>query len=522
MIKHLKFSILIAVIATLAACTAPSQNNGFPVRVIHDGKESVFNPTEHVSVSQFLQQVNITLGELDHVDPPDFTPITENMQITIVRVRDQTVCRDEQVSYQTQFLNNPDLAPGTTKIMQPGANGAQHICDEVIYEDGVERSRTPGNPTITTPPTTEIVARGVDRKSQIEPQAVTGLLAYIADGSARVIENNTLSDRALPTGGGLDARVFAFSPDGHQLLFTRRPEGTPTRETYNQLWVLLDTTDPNATPVRLTALDNILTADWVPGQPFTFSYSTLQPRDQVPGYQALNDLNIARLDSRTGKLLKVTVVLKSRPTGVYGLWGTQFKWSPDGKSLAWGQADGVGIVDFKAGAFKKLFDFRVYSTTLSRSWVWTPYLTWSPNSDLLAATIHGKPLHNEPDETSPVFDIELAQANDKAAGLYEVNLVPQAGIWAAPSFSPLADDGTGDNPHLKRTKPDYSISSEYDLVVEDRDGSNARVVFPDKDKPGIKPIETLFGNEIAWSPDARQAALIYHGNRCIIDVQSGH
>jgi hypothetical protein len=164
----------------------------------------------------------------------------------------------------------------------------------------------------------------------------------------------------------------------------------------------------------------------------------------------------------------------------------------------------------------------VYSTTLSRSWVWTPYLTWSPNSDLLAATIHGKPLNNEPDETSPVFDVELAQANDKAAGLYEVNLVPQAGIWAAPSYSPLADDGSGYIAYLKARNPIDSVSSEYDLVVEDRDGSNARVMFPGKDKPGIKPIETLFGNEIAWSPDARQVALIYQGNMWIIDVETGH
>src|SRR5579871_6137362 len=122
MIKYLKLLILVAAVAMLAACTAPQQNNGFAVRVIHDGKESVFNPTEHLTVSQFLQQVNIPLGELDHVDPPDFTPITENMQITIVRVRDETVCRDEQVPYQTQTINSPDLDPGTTKIIQPGVN----------------------------------------------------------------------------------------------------------------------------------------------------------------------------------------------------------------------------------------------------------------------------------------------------------------------------------------------------------------------------------------------------------------
>src|SRR5262249_9448677 len=134
MINYLKFSILIVAIAALAACTSPSQTNGFMVRVVHDGKDGVYGPyTDHVSINQFLQQNSATippLSELDHVDPPDFTPITENMQITIVRVRDEAVCRDEPVPYQTQTINSPDLDPGTTKIIQPGVNGTQHICDE--------------------------------------------------------------------------------------------------------------------------------------------------------------------------------------------------------------------------------------------------------------------------------------------------------------------------------------------------------------------------------------------------------
>jgi hypothetical protein len=65
------------------------------------------------------------------------------------------------------------------------------------------------------------------------------------------------------------------------------------------------------------------------------------------------------------------------------------------------------------------------------------------------------------------------------------------------------------------------VSSEYDLVIADRDGSNARAIFPDKDKPGIKPIEIQFGNEPAWSPDGRQVAVIYQGDVWIVDAASG-
>ncbi len=539
-----RFNLLIvALIAVLlGACKPDTQSGALRIRVIADGKELVFSTADHVTVGQFLQQTDIRLGDLDRMDPPEFTQITDNMVITIVRVRDEQVCNDEAVPYQTRYISNPDLTPGTTKVAQAGANGSQNICYDVIYKDGIETSRTAGNPTILTQPTDEIIARSVDKQS-LEPIAISGLIVYISNGQARAIDTNSLNDRPLPTGGDLDGFVFALSPGGHQLLYTRKPtEGTPSPGTFNELWALLDTTDPQATPVRITSLDNILTANWQPGEPYTFSYSTLQPRDQVPGYQALNDLTIARIDSRTGKLLKATSVVKSRPTGVYGLWGTQFDWSPDGKSLAWAQADGVGVVDFKEGSFKKLFDFRVYSTTLSRNWVWTPNLSWSPGSDLLAATIHGKPLGSETAETSPVFDVEVTQVSTgivaadakatdtktpdtKAPTTFQVNLVPQAGMWAGPEYSPLITDRSGAKQgyiaYLKARTPIDSVSSEYDLVVADRDGSNSRVVFPDKDKQGIKPIDTLFGNQIAWGPDGHQIALIYQGDLWLIDIETG-
>jgi len=502
----------------LASCQQP-KDNSFRVRVIADGKEMVYSAEEHVSVIQFLQKINLHVDPLDRIYPSDFTQIADNMLITIVRVRERTECVDETLPYETKFINSPDLAPGTTKVAQAGVNGTQRICYTIQEEDGVEKSRTAGNPTILTQPTTEIIYRGID-KAKIEPVPVVGMLMYISDGQARVIEGNSLNDRVLPTGGNLDGQVFALSTDGKQLLFTRRPEGTPTPETFNQLWVLLNTADPQAKPVRIKEIDNVLTAEWRPDQPFTFSYSTLQPRAGTPPYQALNDLNTARLDSRTGKLLKATPEVKSRPTGVYSLWGTTFKWSPDGKNMAWAQADGAGIVDFKAGTFKKLFDFKVYSTTLSRNWVWMPSLTWSPDSSLLAATVHGKPLGGEQEEFSPVFNVALVQA----AGQFQIDLVPQAGMWAAPQYSPLINAGTdaaqGYIAYLKARTPIDSVSSEYDLVVADRDGSNPRVVFPGKDKPGIKPIDTPFGNEIVWNPEGRQVALVYLGDVWIVDVEA--
>jgi len=51
----------------------------------------------------------------------------------------------------------------------------------------------------------------------------------------------------------------------------------------------------------------------------------------------------------------------------------------------------------------------------------------------------------------------------------------------------------------------------------DRDGSNARLIFPPEDQPGLSTSETA----VAWSPDGRLLAVIYEGNLWLVDPDAG-
>src|SRR5450432_1379120 len=86
--KRLNFLIMTLtvglIMALLGACTPAAQSGSLRIRVVADGKELVFSTADHVTVGQFLQQTDIRLGDLDRMDPPEFTQITDNMVITIV------------------------------------------------------------------------------------------------------------------------------------------------------------------------------------------------------------------------------------------------------------------------------------------------------------------------------------------------------------------------------------------------------------------------------------------------------
>jgi len=133
--------------------------------------------------------------------------------------------------------------------------------------------------------------------------------------------------------------------------------------------------------------------------------------------------------------------------------------------------------------------------------------------------VHGEPIGSEPPESSPAFHVAAVAAD----GAFSAEIAQNAGIWSNPDYSPTLTDATGAVvggyiAYLRARSINNSISetAEYDLVVADRDGSNARTLYPlTSTQPG------LTAREFAWSPDARQIAFIYQGSLWVVDVSSG-
>ena len=506
-------SLLVALLLLLVSCRPQEQD---ALRVFLDvGTEArrIVSVESPLSVRDVLQREGIVLGPNDRIDPSEFTTVSDGLVITVVRVSVANPCEDQEIPFDREILPNEAMAPGEEHLAQTGRNGLLRICYRVETVNGVESDRVPISRVVIQEPVNEIVFQGV---APPPPVRFEGTLAYISNGNAWIMRGNSATKRPLTTEGGLDGRVFELSPDGRRLVFTRAVEGSA--EYFNSLWVIMNTRQREAEAIELLP-DNVLYAEWVPGVESTLAYSTSDARPSPPGWQARNDLWLLTLHPETAETLQVLNLVEESSGGLMGWWGTTFRWSPDGLSLAWARADSVGIVDMRTRTLLPLFEFPAYNTY--GDWAWVPTLSWSPQSDFVLTTVHGAPLGAEAPEDSPVFDIAITSPD----GTLQIkDFIPQAGIWASPQFSPLIDDGTGGlNGHIAYLRIRGGASSlalgdrQYELVVADLDGSNPRVVFPsDPQAPGLAPQQ-----DIAWSPDAQHIAFIFQGDLWIVDITSG-
>ncbi|MFN8377271.1 MAG: G5 domain-containing protein [Anaerolineae bacterium] len=505
------FALPILFLLLLSACQTP-QTPEMVITLAVDGKEIALPQKNPVTVGEILRSQEIELGPLDQVNPPEYSQITDGMRITVARVREENECEETEIPFERRTIPNEALAPGETRLAQPGQSGIEQTCYRVLFVDNVRQDPVPVSRVPLREPQDEIVYVGPS--GELDPVTIAGTLAYLSNDNVWAMRGSSTSKRPLTDTSDVDGRVLSLTEDGRGLLYTRTAPDEASG-IFNQLWLIEDTT-VNSPSVGLVP-QNVLSAAWVPNQPDTISYSTGEESAAAPGWRANNDLFIMAVDPRSGQALSVNPLVPSSSAGLYSWWGTDFTWSPSGNLLAWVRADSMGFVDQATGEFQTLLSYPVFETR--QSWSWRATVSYAPDEQTILTTVHGEPIGNEPPQTSPVFHVAVADVN----GAFTANMARNTGIWSEPVYSPaLVDPATGNQTwriaYLRTRNLANSINqgAEYDLIVADRDGSNARVVFPPPGQSGLNA-----SAEPVWSPDGSQLAFIYQGNLWVVDVASG-
>ena len=511
---HPIFGILIILGLLLSSCIAtPTPDAKIDVRILVDGQERLFRLPPGSTVQEALDVAEITLGELDRVDPVSYTVLADQTLITIIRVREEFEVEQVVIPFEQQNQPSEFLPEGEQQPLQLGENGVQEITYRRIYENDLEVSKSPIKVVTIKEPTPQIMLVGV--QAVFTPLTLPGRLVYLSDGNAWMLEGNTANRIPIVSSGDLDGRIFQLSDDGAWLLFSRTNED---EEIINTLWAV--SIDDPTLEIDLEVQSVIHFADWIPAGEQQVAYSTVEVRQAAPGWQANNDFRW-RDFSLNGWLSSVKTIIDTNSGGIYGWWGVSYEYGPGPFDIAYAGPDEVGLINQEIVTPTVLLEVAPLQTR--GDWAWVPGIDWSPDGQVMFVVDHAPPSGVESAEESPNFDLMAIPLN---AG-DPLRLVQDVGMFAYPIASPILVKSSGERSYqvayLQAIFPTQSESSRYRLVVLDRDGSNRREIFPPSEAAGLDP-QRSWG---AWSPaplsglENLTIAVLYEGNIWFVDTLSG-
>lgn len=507
-----KRAVLLLFLLALVSCN-PSAGIQY-VAVVVDG-ETLVGATAGPTVRDALADLGVAFDEDDRVAPAEISVVEDGMTIRVTRVETEAEITRRILAFERRTVIDVTIPTGETRLLEPGRSGVEELTYRIRREDGEQVERTLVRRVLLEEPRPEVVLVG--GQVEHEPVVLDGTVASISGGNIWLIRTVSANRWRLTHSGDLDGRVFRLSPDGAYVLYTRATTSTasvernePAHAPFNTLWLI--ETNPGAThPVRI-AVDNVLWADWEPscgewnlGSGCRIAFAAGAPAPGNPGWRAENDLVIAQPNPESGRLDDEQRIIEPSSGGAYGWWGTTYAWSPDGQRLAYARADEIGAVDVPTGTVATLASFPPYRTYAS--WVWAPTVGWSSDGAFIIAALHSPPEADPAPQDSPVFDIWTIAAG----GNLQARIASRAGMWAAPRYAPRGDTIA----YGQARSPSASGTSSYDLYVMDRDGSDARHLFPSSTDLGLDY------PEYAWAPSGNSLIVVYRGNLYLVSLGDG-
>ncbi len=480
-------SLLCLPFLLFGACSSRSANQELLVTLKADGQERAVLLSAPVSVDTFLHDAGIEPGALDRFEPPTGTMLRDGMRVTLVRVREFEECEHQEIPYQVRSSAEDGRKPATSIKVQNGIPGEEERCYLVLTEDGVRRSSVELGRVLIREPVDELWQDA--RAAVQQPLVFDGTLVWISEGDAWIAHGDSSRLQQVTHSGDLDGKVLSLSATGEGLLYTRYSGPGFQARQRNQLWLAPDVVN---SPEALRLLpEEVSTASWLPGSTEEFGFTTQAARHTIARM---------RINPASGEALHFQELVAPATNLADGLPETTFAWSPDGQSLAWAQADAVGLLDPASGSHRILLNAPADKVT-DLNCV-QPALSWSPDSRQLLSVL---PTASSGQSAVVVTDVTAS---------YDVTLFHDAGPCAAPVYAPvLTAEGIAFLKARNRSRPDSRAG--HDLMLADRDGSNPRLLYPVEGQPGLDY------RQLVWSPGGHQLAFIYQGRLWLLTIASG-
>ncbi|TYR78323.1 DUF348 domain-containing protein [Priestia megaterium] len=113
------------------------------------------------TVADFLEKQDVTVNDLDRVEPKLSSTLVPNSEVKVTRVKKVTDVVEEPVAYETITKKDASLEKGEKKVIESGEEGQVLKHYEVTMENGYEKNRTLLKTEETKPSKNQVIALGV-------------------------------------------------------------------------------------------------------------------------------------------------------------------------------------------------------------------------------------------------------------------------------------------------------------------------------------------------------------------------
>lgn len=158
---------------------------------VHDNGTTQIVDVPEGTVANVLPAANITLGEEDTLSVAETEPVTDGMEVTVNRVTYATQTVTEDIPFETEVIETPDLYKGETQVQTAGVNGTKTAVKECKFVNGQLVESTDVAVLSETAPVAEVQLVGTKTK----PAAVTSVSTASASAqTGATISGNTIVD----------------------------------------------------------------------------------------------------------------------------------------------------------------------------------------------------------------------------------------------------------------------------------------------------------------------------------------
>lgn len=190
------------------------KKNAITVKV--DGDEKKLYAMSGTTISDLLNEYEITLAADDTVSVPLTDEAVDGLNIEIVRVTFKTEETLADIPFTTEKRKNANLDKGKSRVVQKGVNGSKKLVYRIRLENGVEVSRELVSEEVVKQPVKKIIENGtrVPDTSGVVKTWAGETLQYkkVLNMTATAYTTERTSDKITATGQVAKVGLVAVDP----------------------------------------------------------------------------------------------------------------------------------------------------------------------------------------------------------------------------------------------------------------------------------------------------------------------